>query len=61
MLRKNSRIFVTGHNGLVGSSVVRRLRFFGYKNIVLKTRKQLDLRNQLRVKAFFKKKNLMLL
>jgi GDP-L-fucose synthase len=56
MLRKNSRIFVTGHNGLVGSSVVRRLRFFGYKNIVLKTRKQLDLRNQLRVKAFFKKK-----
>tara|TARA_B110000503_G_C7090469_1_gene389182 strand:- start:94 stop:1026 length:933 start_codon:yes stop_codon:yes gene_type:complete len=56
MLRKNSRIFVTGHNGLVGSSVVRRLRFFGYKNIVLKTRKQLDLRNQLGVKAFFKKK-----
>ena len=58
MLRKNSRIFVTGHNGLVGSSVVRRLRFFGYKNIVLKTRKQLDLRNQLRVKAFFKKKKI---
>ena len=35
MIKKNSRIFVTGHNGLVGSAVVRRLKFFGYKNIIL--------------------------
>ncbi len=55
MLKKNSRIFVTGHRGLVGSSIVRRLQFFGYKNIILRTRKQLDLRNQNDVKIFFKK------
>ena len=43
MIKKNSRIFVTGHNGLVGSAVVRRLKFFGYKNIILKSRKELNL------------------
>jgi len=55
MLRKNSRIFVAGHFGLVGSSVVRRLQFFGYKNLILINRKQLDLRNQKDVKNFFRK------
>ena len=58
MLKKNSRIFVTGHRGLVGSSIVRRLQFFGYKNIILRTRKQLDLRNQNDVKIFLKKKKI---
>ncbi len=54
MIKKNSRIFVTGHNGLVGSAVVRRLKFFGYKNIILKSRKELNLLNQSKVFNFFK-------
>lgn len=55
MIEKNSRIFITGHKGLVGSSIVRRLKFNGYKNLILKTKNQLDLRNQNKVKKFFKK------
>ena len=55
MIAKNSRIFVTGHKGLVGSSIVRRLKVHGYKNLILKTKNQLDLRNQNKVKIFFKK------
>jgi GDP-L-fucose synthase len=47
MIAKNSKIFVTGHKGLVGSSIVRRLKFNGYKNLILKTKNQLDLRNHL--------------
>ena len=58
MIAKNSRIFVTGHKGLVGSSIVRRLKFYGYKNLILKTKNQLDLRNQNKVKNFFKKKKI---
>ena len=54
MLSKKSLIFVSGHNGLVGSSVVRRLHFHGYNNIIFRTRKQLDLKNQLKVFNFFK-------
>jgi len=55
MLKKNIKIFITGHNGLVGSSLVRRFSFFGYKNLILRTKKQLDLRDQNKVKNFFKK------
>jgi len=55
MLKKKYKIFVTGHKGLVGSSLVRRLKYFGYDNLILKTRKQLDLRNQKKVEFFFKK------
>ena len=55
MLSKKSLIFVSGHNGLVGSSVVRRLKFHGYNNIICRTRKELDLKNQLKVFNFFKK------
>jgi GDP-L-fucose synthase len=55
MIAKNSKIFVTGHKGLVGSSIVRRLKFYGYKNLILKTKNHLDLRNQSKVKNFFKK------
>jgi GDP-L-fucose synthase len=55
MIAKNSRIFITGHKGLVGSSIVRRLKFNGYKNLIFKTKNQLDLRNQNKVKKFFKK------
>jgi GDP-L-fucose synthase len=55
VLSKKSLIFVSGHNGLVGSSVVRRLKFHGYYNIIFRTRKQLDLKNQSKVFNFFKK------
>ena len=55
MLSKESLIFVSGHNGLVGSSVLRRLKFHGYYNIIYRTRKQLDLKNQSKVFNFFKK------
>ena len=58
MLSKKSLIFVSGHNGLVGSSVVRRLKFHGYNNIICRTRKELDLKNQLKVFNFFKKKKI---
>jgi GDP-L-fucose synthase len=54
MIKKSSVIFVTGHNGLVGSSVIRRLNFFGYRKIIFRTRRQLDLRNQNKVNNFFR-------
>ena len=50
----NSRIFVAGHRGLVGSAVVRRLEQLGYENILTATRDQLDLRDQAAVNYWFK-------
>ena len=49
----NSRIFVAGHRGLVGSAVVRLLRKKGYSNIITKSRDELDLTNQVAVNNFF--------
>ena len=54
MISKQSYIFVTGHNGLVGSAVIRRLKFFGYKNVLYRSKKQLNLKNQSKVFNFFK-------
>ena len=54
-INKFSKIFVAGHNGLVGSSIVRRLKYFGFKNILTINRTKLDLRNQSGVEKFFKK------
>ena len=52
-LRKDSRIYVAGHRGMVGSAVVRRLEAEGYTNIVTRGREELDLTRQADVEAFF--------
>ena len=58
MIQKKSSIFVTGHKGLVGSAIVRRLIKLGYKNIITITKQKLDLRNQEKVFNFFKEKKI---
>jgi GDP-L-fucose synthase len=55
MIHKKSKIFVTGHKGLVGSSVVRRLKHYGYENIITIEKKKLDLRNQSLALNFFRR------
>ena len=50
---KNSKIYVAGHRGLVGSAIVRRLRQEGYSNLVTRTSRELDLREQAAVREFF--------
>lgn len=52
-MEKESRIYVAGHRGLVGSAILRKLQELGYSNLVYKTRKELDLRNQYAVDRFF--------
>ena len=54
-MEKNSKIYVAGHTGLVGSAIVRELERQGYENIVIKTREELDLTQQRRVENFFEK------
>ena len=56
MIRKTSKIFVAGHNGLVGSAILRLLKLRGYKNIITANRKNLDLLNQKKVFNFLKSK-----
>jgi GDP-L-fucose synthase len=52
-MNKDSKIYIAGHRGLVGSALVRKLRTQGYTNLVLKTSKELDLRRQADVEALF--------
>ena len=58
MLQKKNKIFVTGHTGLVGSAIVRKLTELGFKNIVTITKDKLDLRDQKEVFKFFKIKRI---
>ena len=51
-----SKIYVAGHNGLVGSAIVRELKKKGIRNILTATRAELDLTNQVKVLKFLKKK-----
>ena len=53
-LPQTSRIYVSGHTGLVGSAIVRRLNAEGFNNILSATREQLDLRDQAAVNYWFK-------
>ncbi len=50
---RNSKIFIAGHRGMVGSAIVRKLEAEGYTNLITKTSKELDLRNQQAVQSFF--------
>jgi GDP-L-fucose synthase len=52
-MNADSRIFVAGHRGLVGSAITRRLRTAGFQNLVLKDRSELDLANEQAVESFF--------
>ncbi len=56
MLNKRSKIFLAGHNGLVGGAIFKKLTNSGYKNIITASKKILDLRNQKKVFEFIKKK-----
>jgi GDP-L-fucose synthase len=53
-MKPDSRIYVAGHRGLVGSALMRRLKAGGYANIVTRTHSELDLVDQAAVNAFFK-------
>ena len=55
MINLNSKIYVAGHSGLVGSAILRRLKLKGYKNIITKSRKELDLKNKEKVFQYLKK------
>lgn len=50
---ENSKIYVAGHRGLVGSAIVRQLEIRGFNNLVVRTSSELDLTNQLAVQSFF--------
>ncbi len=54
VMHQEARILVAGHRGLVGSAVVRRLQAAGYRNLLLASREQLDLRDQAAVNYWFK-------
>ncbi|HMT28394.1 MAG TPA: GDP-L-fucose synthase [Bacteroidia bacterium] len=53
-MNKQSKIYVAGHRGMVGSAIVRKLEAEGFNNIVVRTSKELDLRNQNQVTDFFR-------
>jgi len=52
-MEKDSRIFVAGHNGMVGSAIVRKLKSLGYTNIITADRNRVNLINQFHVQSFF--------
>ena len=56
MIKKNSKVFVTGHKGLVGSSILKTLKKKGFKNIITADRKQLNLLDKNKVNYFIKSK-----
>lgn len=53
MMKKTDKIYIAGHNGMVGSAIVRALNLRGFTNLVYRTSKELDLRNQAEVEQFF--------
>ena len=57
-MKKTDKIFIAGHNGLVGNSVLVDLKKKGFKNLILVDRKKLDLRNSTKVIKYFKNKKI---
>ena len=51
MINKNSKIFVAGHKGLVGSAIIRKLKELKFRNVITASKKELDLRNK-KVRSF---------
>ena len=56
MISKKTKIYVAGHNGMVGSAILRKLKEIGYKNLIYVNKSKLDLRNQKETYNFLKKK-----
>ncbi|WP_348518453.1 GDP-L-fucose synthase [Campylobacter sp. CCS1377] len=54
-MKKNDKIYIAGHRGLVGSAILRKLKDNGYENLIYKTHSELDLTDQNAVKIFFEK------
>ncbi|MCP4276007.1 MAG: NAD-dependent epimerase/dehydratase family protein, partial [Gammaproteobacteria bacterium] len=52
-MRKDSKIYIAGHRGLVGSAIVRQLESRGFSKLLLRTHEELDLTSQHAVRAFF--------
>jgi GDP-L-fucose synthase len=57
-MKKTDKIYIAGHTGLVGSAIIRTLEKNGYTNLVYRTSKELDLRNQSEVEKFFEQEKL---
>ena len=55
MFSKKTRIYIAGHNGMVGSSILKALKRKGYENIFYADRKKIDLRNQAKTYEYLKK------
>jgi len=55
MIEKNSKIYIAGHNGMVGSAILKNLKAKGYTNFILRSHHELDLTNQEAVATFFQK------
>lgn len=53
-MKKSDKIYIAGHRGMVGSALVRKLQAEGFENLVLRTSRELDLRKQVEVEAFFR-------
>ena len=52
-MHKNSKIYIAGHNGMVGSAITRKLKEEGFENLILRSSKELDLREQQATREFF--------
>ena len=51
-IARENKIFIAGHRGMVGSAIIRKLKNEGFDNLILRTSKELDLRNQKKTKSF---------
>jgi len=52
-MKKDAKIYIAGHNGMVGSAILRKLQELGYTNLILKTHQELDLTEKKETRAFF--------